>query len=221
MSLLLLSGLRNVAEGSVRPVWFGWRRRHRRDVVDLERAAAAVTRYTVRQAGDWVHVTADVNAPRAWVHWFVDGRWHGRTRRAVRAFYCPPGRTIEIRAVACRYRDADGKLLRGALPQGIRTIEWLTSTDAGTADYRVQISDDGGATWTGVATVQHDGRWRYLYTVGPLTDDTVWQVRVTPRLATGEEGTPTTVLNERIVRPPDPVDVTASYDGGSGQVTLS
>lgn len=211
--------MRAVAEGSARRV-FARGRRARRERYDAERNAAAVTRYSVRQAGDWVHVTATVNVAGCWLHWFIDGRWHGRSRRTTRPVYCPPGRTVDIRVRACRYQDVDWRLLRGPLPQGLRTIEWQASADAGTGDYLVQASDDGGATWSDQAVIRHDGRWRYLHTVGPLADDTVWTVRVVPRLVTGETGTAITVLSERVVRPPDPMALTAAFDAGTGLVTV-
>lgn len=219
VSLLLLSGIRAVESGAARAVWFGWRRR-RRERYDLDRHAAAVLRYETRQAGDFVHVTVTLSAPGAWVHWFVDGAWHGRTRRAAQAFYAPPGRPLDIRASACRYRDVDWRELRGALPLGLRTIEWTASSDAGTADYAVQASD-GGSTWSTVTIVRHDGRWRYQVSVGPLDDDTVYDIQVVPRLRTGEEGTAVAALSERIVRAPNPVDYDATFDSGSGQVTVA
>lgn len=220
MSLLLLSGIRAVGVNAARPT-FGRRRRALRERYDDERNAAAITRYVQRQAGDWVRVTATLSVAGAWVHWFVNGKWHGRTRLAARSFYAPPGVALDIRAVACRYAGVDWRELRGALPQGLRTVEWVGSTDVGAADYAVQTSSDGGSTWSTVAVIPHDGRYRYVHAVGPLADDTVWRVQIVPRLATGETGTAISVLNERIVRPPDPISYGVSYDGGTHQVTVT
>ena len=182
-------------------------------------------------SGTWVEMVRQGNVTTLTVHswlvppiyfyWYVDGRYVGQTKSPSRAFYLPAGDQAQIDVIDSTDPDLDPIANAPAAYPVRRTLWWIRSIDAGRVDrYRVEQQKDGG-DWTQIGTVHAvDGQWDYTFLTDRLDDLGAYAWRVVPIDAAGNDGSAITLGAETVVRKPDGVDFTLSFDDGTDRVTL-
>ena len=174
----------------------------------------AITSLTYNVVGDMVEVVATSDLGDPWFYWYSNGAYVGRTSEGRRWF----GRRFD-QALRIGVLDSESESFDpiANAPDGFpptRTLEWIRSTDADTAEYLIEEQIDGG-DWEELARVRmQPGQWRYTYETDALADGSSYAWRVTPIDTVGNSGTAVTIAAETIVRRPDPPDIAVSLGAG-------
>jgi len=145
-------------------------------------------------------------------HWWVDGKYAGRSLAGTRTFRCPPGRTISVFAKPVRYNRSYRGGERDIAPLfGLVELQWVPSTDS-VDHYLVQYRIQGAGSWTTARRVAADGRWPYSARLPQLADSTTYEFQVVAVDAAGNQGTALDLGTRVIVRWPDPPDPSISLN---------
>jgi len=167
-----------------------------------------------------VTATSDLGGS-PYFHWYVDGAWVGVSLTGSWDFYLPLGDSARIDVIDTA--DADFDPVAGA-PAGWparRTLWWIRSLATDCDHYRVE-QKKGAGEWSTAGIVHHDpNRWEYFILTDRLDDLSDYTWRVVPVDLAGNDGTPTTIGPETIVRTPDAPNFTISFDSGTTKVTFT
>lgn len=98
------------------------------------------------------------------------------------------------------------------------TLQWHPSADGTATKYRVEFYS--GGAWSTLATLYDNGRSILRWTSEVLDDDMEYTLGIVPVNASGNDGDRRTLIF-RMRRRPDAPDVSYSYDGVSGNLTVS
>ena len=182
----------------------------------------AITAYTMTRFGTTttVEVTSDLSGT-IFYHWYADGAYLGMTTTPARTFALEYDEMIRVECQDTT--DADYDPIANA-PDGWparRSIFWTRSTDTDAAGYRVE-QKAGAGDWTEIGRIhQNATAWSFAVLSPRLTDLTVYQWRVVPMDAAGNDGTPITLDAETVVRTPDAPDFEFTYDEDTDQITFA
>jgi len=182
----------------------------------------AITGYTRARVGNLTRVTVTSGlSGTIYYHWYIDGAWVGSGRSPTRTFHLPADDQVVL--VCQDTNDADYDPVAEA-PAGWparRTLYWLRSVDPAIAAYRIE-QNRAGAGWVTLGIVRQDGtRWEHQLLTPRLDDLIVYQWRVVPMDAAGNDGTALTIGTETVVRTPDAPAFAATFDEETTQVTLA
>ena len=155
-----------------------------------------------------VSAESDLAAPT--YYWWLDGHYLAETRRPSTIVSVEPGShpVIEVFDDAARRPDY-------AVPSA-RQLVFGRVPDA--ARYKVEQFIDGA--WELQDVVSESGALFKRRTTGQLADETDTQFRVTPVGTNEVEGTPA-AATIRMIRYPDPPNVTFTYNAGPHTVTIA
>jgi len=167
-----------------------------------------------------VQVTSDLSTP-LYYHWYVDGEYVGRTASSERWFALGANQQVQVVVVDTNDPNFDPYASPPAGYPLRKRLWWVRADDDEVRKYKVEQQQDGGA-WTTIATVWARQRiWLYSLRTPPLVDLSTYSWRIMPIDIYGNEGTASTEGPETVVRQPDAVRFTASYDGGADRVTIA
>ena len=155
------------------------RRISRGDQYESTRTAGLIASRVVSRCGETCRIAVTTNLPagRRYVHWYVNGRYHGMTRSLARVFRVPPGRQINVVTRITRYRSYQGG---DHSPEGLSgeiRLEWIRSGDPNIHSYLAQYRPSGGS-WTTFRKVRDTGAWSFSAITPQLDDDTSYEFRV-------------------------------------------
>ena len=178
--------------------------------------------YSVTRLGNVTQVTVTSQLLEAVTyHWYLDGVYMGATSSPTFSFYIEDGEQALIEVIDDPGSDFDPILQAPTHYPARRTLWWVRSLDSDVDHYRVE-EKIGAGDWATLELVPHnDDRWEYSVLTGRLTDLTNHQWRVYPVDAAGNDGTAVTLSAEKIVRTPDAVNFTATFDDGTSKVTFA
>lgn len=185
----------------------------------------AITSYSQILVGGLtiVTVTSDLTPPPVYLHWYVDGAFIVQTTETSQSFFIPPGDQVRIEVVDSL--DINFDAIANA-PVGFparRTVRWIRSDASDVAHYRVEQRKGAGA-WGSIGTIepQPSNRWAFGLLSPRLDDLAVYEWRVVPVDAAGNDGMIVTIADtETIARTPDSPDFTVSFDPATTRVTFA
>jgi len=182
----------------------------------------SITALTTCRVGGVTRATATSDlSGTVYFHWYLDGVCVASGTLASHCFALPVGRSARLAVIDTT--DADFDPVANA-PDGWpawRSLFWVRSLDSGVDYYRIDQKLDAG-DWSAVGRVAAvAGQWSYSYETGQLADLGTYTWRIVPVDAAGNDGTPTEIGPEKIVRTPDAPEFTATFDEGSTKVTFA
>lgn len=146
-------------------------------------------------------------------HWYQDGAWLGRTTSPTRSIYLDAEAQARIEVIDTVDPDFDGAAAAPAGYPAVRTLWWTASLATDIDHYRVEQQEGAGGDWESIGVVHHvAGQWTYRQLSPRLTDLTEYTWRIVPVDRAGNDGTPTTIGPELVVRTPDAPDFDATFD---------
>jgi hypothetical protein len=184
-----------------------------------------ITAYDIRRLGPLtiqVSVTSDLGGSPIYYHWYVDGRYDGKSLTNVRQFTLQAGEQADV---ICQDTTSTSYDPIANAPDGFparKTLWWLASAASDVELYAIEQQKDGG-DWEEIGRVRDTGAWEYRFLTPPLDDLSTYRFRVKPYDAAGNAGT-TLALDaaaETIVRKPDAPDFDISFDEGTAKITFS
>lgn len=182
-----------------------------------------ITSYTAAAAGEMflVTVVSDLADPIIYYHWWLDGVYVDSTTVPDHAFFVPAGDLARVECVDTADADYDPLVASVATYPARRTLFFLRSL-AAVEHYRVEQRANVGA-WTTIARVlPENGQWSFQVLSPRLADLTVYDWRVIPVDAAGNDGTALSLPSESpLVRVPDAPEFTATFDPNTTTVTIA
>lgn len=179
-----------------------------------------VTTLTVRREGDWlrVGVASNLGAAGRYV-WFLDAHFARMATAGEQSFRLPPGRLLEISVWATVWRAFPGAALRPPAWPATRLLQWVRSVGDDVVHYLAQYKPDGGS-WSTCQRVRYQaGTWQYEART-PALPEGDYELQALPVDQQGNEGSPLVLDVGTIVRRPEQVAFTATWDQGTGKVTF-
>lgn len=182
--------------------------------------------YTQRQFGPLVMVTATPTPAddTLYYQWYVNGQpVGGLTRDNQFAAATAADDALEIRALALHTPELNAWAHAPPARDGRVVLEWTDALDANATYYVVEyaFADIGTpGEYFPAATVPRDGRWSYRWYSPRMGLDSGLLVRVTSYSANGDAGAALEIGPLYARKRPDWPLLTASYDAGSGNVTI-
>lgn len=178
--------------------------------------------YSVTRLGNVTEVTVTSQLLEVVTyHWYLDGVYMGATSSPTFAFHVEDDEQAIVEVIDDPGSDFDPILQAPVHFPSRRTLWWIRSLDSDIDHYRVEEKIGAGA-WATLELVPHnEDRWDYSVVTGRLDDLTIYQHRVYPVDAAGNDGTVISLHTGTIVRSPDSVNFTATFDEGTTKVTFA
>lgn len=180
----------------------------------------SITAYSHQRIDRQIVITAESDlSGQVFYHWYVSGVWAAVTNDGRFAIYLNDG--IQARVECVDTNDADFDAAEN-LPEElspVRTLWWTRSVDTDTSYYIVEQKEDAG-DYAEVARIWQGDEWTQSFVTDALTDLATYYWRITPVDTSENEGTPTVIGPDVIVRRPDAPDFTVEYDSGTQKITF-
>lgn len=180
----------------------------------------AIVSFTATRSGNTLHLVAVSDQAGAVFYWYLDGAFQQSTPTGLLTITLAAGEQARV-TVLDRVGAFDPIAGGPEAHPARRTVAWTRSLALDAAVYRLE-QKVGTGSWDVVATVAATAAlWEYRLVTDRLADLTDHQWRVIPIDRYGNEGAAVTLAAERVVRYPDAPDFAATYDAGTGRVTVS
>lgn len=180
----------------------------------------AITSLNQVRVGGVTIVTAESGlSGTVFFHWYLDGVHVSSTQSNRRSFYLDGSDGGVVDVIDTADPDFDVSANAPAGWPARRVLQWTRSASPDMGHYRVEQEKDGGG-FVAIGTVHHDAlQWVYTFLTPRLVDLSTYIWRIIPVDASGNDGTPSTIRTELIVRTPDSPNFTVSWDSGTQQIT--
>ena len=166
-----------------------------------------------------VTVSSDLTPP-VWFHWYLDGSFQETTTVGEFRISLEPGSQARLEVIDTTDPDFDPLANEPAAWPATKDLWWIGSLAADLDRYRVEQQQDGG-DWTPIATVlKQDNQWHYHIESGRLVDLATYAFRIVPIDAAGNDGTAHSLSSRRIVRTPDAIDFSLTFNEGPTTMTI-
>ena len=172
--------------------------------------------------GNIVTITADsILTGTVYYYWYFDGTFMGMTTSNTYSVYVELNEQINVVV-----KDSNSALFDAVsnAPTDYparRTIYWNPPDASDIYYYRVE-QNRASAGWTTIGIIYHQARdWEYYLYTPRLSDLISYQWRIYPVDTALNDGTVITLDAETIVRKPDAVDYTHTFDEDTTKVTYT
>ena len=166
-----------------------------------------------------ISVTSDLTPP-VWFHWYLDGVFQETTTVGEFTITLEPGAQARLEVIDTTDPDFDPRANPPAAYPATRSLWWIRSLAADLDRYRVEQQQDGG-DWTPIATVlKKDNQWHYHFESGRLVDLATYAFRIVPIDEAGNDGTAQSLSSRQIVRTPDAIDFSLTFNEGPTTITF-
>lgn len=178
--------------------------------------------YTTTRTGNVLTVTAVTKLTGdLFYHWYIDGNYIDTTRANQKSFVVEALDQIQVEAIIVNH---DGFDVIANAPAGYParvTLHWVRSIDPNIKRYRIEQQKEAEG-FAAIGVVTHaDSTWYYTFLTPRLETHTNYDWQIVPVDLAGNDGTPLSIPQQKIVRTPDAPNFTIDYASGNQRVTFT